>query len=107
MSKSFESIIHCNHPHAILENIMQEAVNQYLSSHKGVTLAEKNNQSVVLRIPINFRSLGEELKVLVQEEYFSVMSKCWSPIQIVAWGRNRDNVRDMCICLENAMDGNE
>ena len=108
MSAVFESTIYCERSKEVLEEIMQKAVNLYLSSNTTVSLVEKKDRYITLKIPMNLKSWGEILEVSVEEESFHITSKCSAFFQIVAWGRNRNNFRDMCICLENAIsDHNE
>ncbi|MEM7592860.1 MAG: hypothetical protein AAF383_15305 [Cyanobacteria bacterium P01_A01_bin.83] len=99
----YESTIYCNRPINILKDIMQEAVNQYLSLHPKASLIENNDRSVVLKIPINIRSWGETMKISLEKESFHIVSECSVFFQIIGWGKNRDNFNAMCTCLENAI----
>lgn len=103
MSASYETTIYCNQPEEILKEIMEEAVSQYLSSNPRAFSTEKEDRSIVLRIPVNFKSWGEKMTVSVQENAFHIISMGMISFQIIDWGRNRDNVRDMTFCLENAI----
>lgn len=103
MQPAYETTIYCERSEETLKNIMQEAVNQYLSSNPRVYPVDRQDLSIALKIPSGNTS-GGVLTVMVQEESFYIMSKSVdSPRQIIGWGKNRDNVRAMCICLENAI----
>lgn len=103
MPLGYESTIYCGQPKVILENIMQEAVNQYLSLKPKVSVIERNNQFVKLKIPVSLKSWGEKMDILVKEQSFLIMSESSTFLQGYDWGKNRDNVRAMCTCLENVI----
>ena len=103
MSVNYETTIYCDQQKQILKNIMQEAVNQYLSLNPKVSVIEKNAQSVILKIPVNLRSWGEKLKISIEEKSFHITSECSAFFQIIAWGKNRDNFNAISLCIEDAI----
>lgn len=102
MPLGYESTLYCHKPQPILEDIMQEAVEQYLSLNPKVSIVDRNNQSIVLKIPINLKSWGEKLQISIKENSFHIMSES-SFFQAFDWGKNRDNVRAMYVCIENVI----
>ena len=98
-----ELTVYCDRPKRMLEDLMQEAVDRYLSSRPRVSVIEKNNRSIMLKIPINLKSWGEKLRISVKAKSFHVQSESATFIQAFDWGKNYDNVRAMCNCVENVI----
>lgn len=83
---------------------MQDGVDWYLSSHPTVFPIERKNSCIVLKTQKSYRSDGELITVSVRENSFGIVSKCHeeSP-QLVAWGKNRENVIFLSACLKSQM----
>jgi uncharacterized protein (DUF1499 family) len=103
MPLGYESTIYCDRRQETLEDIMQQAVNQYLSSNPKVSVIERNNQFIKLKIPVSLRSWGEKIEILVKEKSFLIRSESSVSLQGYDWGKNHNNVRTMYTCLENAI----
>ncbi len=56
MASAYESTIYCERQKEILQEIMQEAVKQYLSVNTRVSLIEKDDQHITIKIPIKLKS---------------------------------------------------
>lgn len=103
MSASYETTIYCNQPEEILKEIIEDAVSQYLSLNPNAFVIRNNERSIVLKIPISIKSWGERLKLSIEEESFHITSESILSSTLVAFGKNRNNVRAMSACLENAI----
>ena len=100
---NYETKMYCTQSKEVLKEIMKEAVNKYLLLSSRASIIANNDLYIILKIPISFSSWGETLKVSVEEQSFSIVSKCAAFFQIGAWGKNRDNVKVMCTCLQDAI----
>lgn len=103
MPPAYESTIYCDQPKEVLQEIMQEAIAQYLISNPKASQIDETDQSITLKIPINLRSWGDQLTVSMQDKSFRVLSKSSTFFQAFDWGKNHDNVKAMCTCLESAI----
>lgn len=103
MPLGYESTIYCDRSKETLEEIMHEAVNQYLSSNPKVSVIERSNQFIKLKIPLSLKSWGEKMNILVKEKSFLIRSESSTSLQGYDWGKNHNNVRAMYTCLEIAI----
>ena len=96
MPLAYESTIYCDRSQEVLINIMQEAVERYLSSNPKVSVVERNERVVVLKIPMSLKSWGEKLKIVVKKRSFLILSESSAFWQGHDWGKNAHNARTMC-----------
>ena len=102
MFSAYQTTILCHQSPKVLEQIMADAVDWYLSLHPTVFPIERTNSYIVLKACKSYRSNGELITVSVQPYSFNIVSKSLEDsIQLIAWGKNRDNVISLSGCLKS------
>ncbi len=90
---TYETKISCSQPQEVLQAVMENAVDRYLSLHPTVFPIDRQDLSINLKVQKNYRSKGEILTISIAEESFYIASESITkPHQLIAWGKNRDNV---------------
>ena len=99
---AYETTIHYQQSQEVLEQIMEEAIDRYLALHPTVFPIERQDSYAILKAQKSYRSNGELIILSVQQQSFSITSKCVkkSP-QVLAWSKNRDNVNTLSTCLKS------
>lgn len=104
MLATYKKVINCGLPLEILQIIMEDAVDRYLSLNPTVFPINRQDLSIEFKVQKNYRSSGEILTVSIWKGSFYITSKCVDePYQLVAWGKNRDNVLTLSASITNAM----
>lgn len=102
MFPAYKTTIYCQQSQKVLEQTMQDAVDWYLSLHPTVFPIERNNSYIVLKVQKSYRSSGELITVSVQQNSFNIVSKSVEEsTQLIAWGKNRENVLALSACLKS------
>ena len=81
---------------------MEDAVDWYLSLHPTVFPIERTNSRIVLKAQKSYRSNGELITLDIQQNAFDIVSKSIKEsTQLVAWGKNKENVITISSCLKS------
>lgn len=89
MTSEYKDFLKINSP---VDKIMLQ-VTEYLKS-QGIKFKKKENV-IEYSTGTNFFSWGEKIIILFQDEIVSVRSKCKLPTQILDWGKNKKNVKNI------------
>ena len=101
MFPAYRTTVYCQQSPRVLEQIMEDAVDWYLSLHPTVFPIKRTNSCIVLKAQKSYRSNGELITVSVQQDSFSVVSKSLEEsTQLVAWGKNKENVISLSACFK-------
>ena len=104
MSASYETVISCSQPQQVLQTVMEDAVDRYLSLHPTVFPIDRQDLAIDLKVQKNYRSSGETLTISIAKESFYIASECIAkPERSIAWGKNRDNVLTLSNYVRQAM----
>lgn len=102
MFPAYKTTIHCQQSQKVLEQIMLDAVDWYLSLHPTVFPIKRKNSCIVLKAQKSYRSSGELITISVQPHSFVIVSKSLQEsTQLVAWGKNRENTISLAACLNS------
>lgn len=105
MFRTYETVVYCQQPQPVLEQIMEEAVDWYLSLRPKAFPLERQRSYVTLKVQQSYRSNGELVTVLVGDRSFTIISKCLDEsTQLLAWSKNRENVVCLSACFKNQID---
>lgn len=90
---TYETKISCSQPQEVLQTVMENSVDRYLSLHPTVFPIDRQDLSINLKVQKNYRSKGEILTISIAQESFYIASESIAkPHQLIGWGKNRDNV---------------
>lgn len=102
MFPAYRTTIYCQQSQKVLEQIMEDAIDWYLSLHPTVFPIERTSSQVVLKAQKTYRSNGELITVSIQQNSFKIVSKSLEEsTRLVAWGKNRENVFSVSACLKS------
>ena len=101
---AYETKINCSQPTQVLQELMEDAVNNYLSWQPKVFPIDRQDMFISLKVQKSYRSSGEILTIAIDKEAFSIASRCIiQPKRSIAWGKNRDNVLALSGCVRDAI----
>ena len=104
MSAVYKNKINCSQPQKMLQAIMEDAVDRYLSLHPTVFPLDRQNLFISLKVQKNYRSSGEIVTISIDKECFYITSKCITRSErSIAWGKNRDNVLALSNYIRDAI----
>ena len=90
---TYKTKISCSQPQEVLQAVMENAVDRYLSLHPTVFPINRQDLSIKLKVQKNYRSKGEILTISIAQLSFYIASESIvKPDRLIAWGKNRDNV---------------
>ena len=106
MFPAYKTAIHCQQSQEVLEQIMEEAVDWYLSFQPNVFPIERHKSQITLKVQKSYRSNGELITISICKESFTIVSECIDEsTQLLAWSKNRENVVCLSACLKNEAKG--
>lgn len=99
---AYRTTIYCQQSQKVLEQIMEDGINWYLSLNPTVFPIERTSSQVVLKAQKSYRSNGELITISVQPNSFKIVSRSLEEsARLVAWGKNRENVFSVSACLKS------
>lgn len=102
MAANYEKTLYYNGSQTELEQLVSEAVKNYLRENPRVSKIIQSSEFISLQTPFNFwKSYGEILTVSVEENLYKVESRSLYPLAIFGLGINRDNVEKLCKFIED------
>lgn len=87
----------------VLEEILEEAVDRYLSLQPKVFPVKRQASSVLLKAQKSYRSKGELITVAIQDGSFEIVSQGAKEPSYISWGKNRNNVVALSNCIKNVI----
>ena len=92
MLASYKTAISYSQPQEVLQAVMEDAVDRYLSLHPTVFPVDRRDLAIDLKVQKNYRSSGEIVTISIAKESFCITSRCITKPHQIAWGKNRENV---------------
>lgn len=103
MVAAYTTTINYEQSPQVLREILEEAIDRYLSLQPRVFPVKRQSPSVLLKVQKSYRSDGELLTVSVQDSSFKIVSQSVAEPSYIAWGKNLHNVLGMSGCIKNVI----
>lgn len=104
MLATYKTKISCSQPQEVLQAVLENAVDRYLSLHPTVFPIDRQDLSINLKVQKNYRSKGEIVTISIASESFYIASESIAkPNRLIAWGKNRDNVLILSSYIQEAI----
>lgn len=90
MAAFYESKLHCTLSEDKIDTLIFECLSNLVASSE---FSHIDNENHSIKTGINLYTWGEKITILKDSKNFQIISKCTFPLQIVAWGKNKRNVK--------------
>lgn len=103
MVAAYTTTINYEQSPKVLREILEEAVDRYLSLQPKVFPVRRQASSVLLKVQKSYRSNGELITVAILDGSFEIVSQGVAEPSYIAWGKNRNNVVALSHCIKDVM----
>ena len=103
MVAAYATTINYEQSPQVLGEILEEAVDRYLSLQPKVFPVKRQASSVLLKVQKSYRSNGELITVAIQDGSFEIVSQGVTKPSYISWGKNRNNVVALSNCIKNVI----
>ena len=92
MAAAHESTLVCDGDSDAINRHITEGVVILTREHSEFRIEQEEPGRVVLKVRVNWLSWGERVTVQAEPRSIRIVSECSFPLQVIDWGKNRENV---------------